>query len=303
LVRITNSREVGKFLHQDYLGLTKQLTSSNQTVTDTRQYDAFGLQTGATGSSPTPFGFAGGWGYQQDSTGLQLLGHRYYDPSTGRFLTRDPIKDGRNWYGYCENNPIIGVDPLGLWSLTEFLTATAAGFGNAFFESLPPVQIYNYCSLMNESGWSPVTASAKMRKGFVEFATLVGAGDERALGTLAGGALAAIATRKLFTTSLKASAGVRMYEHPAGMARSTYRNRHWKARADEPHAAAIYGKDNVERMKRGLAPQRANPKHPKGVESKELSHQGIPYSRGGTKYKERWPSEHAREDPMRRPGY
>ena len=105
---------VSKFLHQDYLGSTKQITSSSQAVTDTRQYDAFGLLTGSSGSTPTPFAFAGGWGYQQDSTGLQLLGHRYYDPSTGRFLIRDPIKDGRNWYGYCENNPLKFVDPAGL---------------------------------------------------------------------------------------------------------------------------------------------------------------------------------------------
>jgi RHS repeat-associated protein len=105
---------VSKFLHQDYLGSTKQITGSNQAVTDTRQYDAFGLQTDTTGSTPTPFGFAGGWGYQQDSTGLQLLGHRYYDPSTGRFLTRGPIQDGRNWYGYCDNRPLIGLDPSGL---------------------------------------------------------------------------------------------------------------------------------------------------------------------------------------------
>ncbi|MDX2065147.1 MAG: RHS repeat-associated core domain-containing protein [Fimbriimonadaceae bacterium] len=53
-------------------------------------------------------------------SGLQLLGHRYYDPSTGRFLTRDPIKDGRNWYTYCENNPLTAVDPLGLWIETAF---------------------------------------------------------------------------------------------------------------------------------------------------------------------------------------
>ncbi|MDX2066064.1 MAG: RHS repeat-associated core domain-containing protein, partial [Fimbriimonadaceae bacterium] len=63
-----------------------------------------------------PFGFAGNWGYQEDGdSGLQLLGHRYYDPSTGRFLTRDPIKDGRNWYSYCENNPLTAVDPAGLF--------------------------------------------------------------------------------------------------------------------------------------------------------------------------------------------
>ena len=101
-------------------------------VTDTRQYDAFGLLTGSSGSTPTPFGFAGGWGYQQDSTGLQLLGHRYYDPSTGRFLTRDPIKDGRNWYGYCENNPLKFVDPAGLVSICGFeFTVETIGDGLA----------------------------------------------------------------------------------------------------------------------------------------------------------------------------
>ena len=42
------------------------------------------------------------------------MGHRYYDSDTGRFLTRDPIKDGRNWYSYCDNNPIQRVDPKGL---------------------------------------------------------------------------------------------------------------------------------------------------------------------------------------------
>jgi len=45
-----------------------------------------------------------------------LLGHRYYDPSTGRFLTRDPIKDGRNWYAYGAGDlaPTLFADPDGL---------------------------------------------------------------------------------------------------------------------------------------------------------------------------------------------
>ena len=60
------------------------------------------------------FGFAGSSGYQEDSdSNLKLLGHRYYDPSTGRFLARDPAYDGRNWYGYCANNPAKSVDPSG----------------------------------------------------------------------------------------------------------------------------------------------------------------------------------------------
>lgn len=47
------------------------------------------------------FGFAGGFGYQTDAeSALQLLGHGYYGPSLGRFLTRDPIQYGRNWCDY-----------------------------------------------------------------------------------------------------------------------------------------------------------------------------------------------------------
>ena len=62
-------------------------------------------------------GFGGEWGYQTDKeTGLVLCGARYYDPSTGRWLTRDPIgyAGGVDLYRYCGNNPINGVDPSGL---------------------------------------------------------------------------------------------------------------------------------------------------------------------------------------------
>ena len=37
-------------------------------------------------------------GYQSDSaTVLQLLGHRYYDPNVGRFLSSDTAQAGTNW--------------------------------------------------------------------------------------------------------------------------------------------------------------------------------------------------------------
>ncbi|MDX1931767.1 MAG: RHS repeat-associated core domain-containing protein [Capsulimonadales bacterium] len=75
--------------------------------------DAFGRFVSGTGSTPTPFGCAGGFGYQADASGLMLLGHRYYDASTGRFLSRDPIHDGYNWYAYCGNDPVNWVDPEG----------------------------------------------------------------------------------------------------------------------------------------------------------------------------------------------
>ena len=79
----------------DRLGTASRQTNAAKGATATRSYDAFGMLLSTTGSPKGPFGFAGAHGYQEDGdTGLKLLGHRVYDPSTGRFLTRDPIKDG-----------------------------------------------------------------------------------------------------------------------------------------------------------------------------------------------------------------
>ncbi len=90
-------------------------TNSAQAVVGQRLTDAFGNQISSSGVWKGRFAYGGPYGYQEDpDTGLRLLGHRYYDSSAGRFLTRDPIKDGRNWYVYCGSNPVTGVDPTGL---------------------------------------------------------------------------------------------------------------------------------------------------------------------------------------------
>ncbi len=39
---------------------------------------------------------------------------RWYDPTLGRFITEDPIKDGNNWHVYVNNNPLTFIDPTGL---------------------------------------------------------------------------------------------------------------------------------------------------------------------------------------------
>ncbi|HEV2471209.1 MAG TPA: RHS repeat-associated core domain-containing protein [Chthonomonadales bacterium] len=46
---------------------------------------------------------------------IVLLGLRYYDPSVGRFINRDPIDygGGINLYTHLHDNPINGADPLG----------------------------------------------------------------------------------------------------------------------------------------------------------------------------------------------
>lgn len=51
-------------------------------------------------------------------TELYYLRARYYDASTGRFVSRDPIGqvDNINLYTYAQNNPLRFTDPMGLGS-------------------------------------------------------------------------------------------------------------------------------------------------------------------------------------------
>ena len=83
---------------------------------------------------------------------------------------------------------------------------------------------------------------------------------------------------------------------------SAVRSRFWKNEASAPDAPQKYGAENIDRMNRGLAPQRYNPDKG-GMESMELSHEPIPARDGGTTFVPRWPQDHATVDPYRRPGY
>ncbi len=77
-------------------------------------YDAWGQLM--SGYNPTPCGDKAQWGYYTDvETGILLLTHRYFDPATGRFLTRDPIglEGGVNLYAYVGNGVVVRTDRLG----------------------------------------------------------------------------------------------------------------------------------------------------------------------------------------------
>ena len=65
-----------------------------------------------TENTHNPFRYCGE--YYDEESGLIYLRNRYYDPSIGRFISEDLIKDGLNWYAYCGGNPINYVDPWGL---------------------------------------------------------------------------------------------------------------------------------------------------------------------------------------------
>ncbi|MFL6210548.1 MAG: RHS repeat-associated core domain-containing protein [Pyrinomonadaceae bacterium] len=99
----------------DPQGSVAQRLDASGAVVSSHQFAAHGAEV--TTPSADPFGYGAQWGYYSDrETGLQLLTNRYYDPSAGRFLTRDPIgyRGGVNLYAYVGNSPTNGIDPSGL---------------------------------------------------------------------------------------------------------------------------------------------------------------------------------------------
>ena len=87
------------------------LTNGNTVVCD-YDYDAYGKEKGGSSADLNPFRYSGE--YFDSETGFIYLRNRYYDPSSARFISEDPIRDGYNWYAYCEGNPIKYADPSGL---------------------------------------------------------------------------------------------------------------------------------------------------------------------------------------------
>ncbi|MDE2127280.1 MAG: RHS repeat-associated core domain-containing protein [Armatimonadetes bacterium] len=96
-----------------WLGSARAETNSSGTATATQDFDAFGNTIASSGSTSSPYNFAGGWAYQSDGdAGLQHGGVRYYDPQVGRFASRDSMLD-QIPYAYCGGEPNDYVDPGG----------------------------------------------------------------------------------------------------------------------------------------------------------------------------------------------
>ncbi|WP_340558756.1 polymorphic toxin-type HINT domain-containing protein [Streptomyces sp. GSL17-111] len=104
---------------------------ANMTVAR-RKFDPFGNPRGEEPTAwPGRDSFLG-TGIDDPLTGLTHIGAREYDPTTGRFISVDPIIDitdplQMNGYAYANNNPVTKSDPTGLMIWDD---ATGQGYGN-----------------------------------------------------------------------------------------------------------------------------------------------------------------------------
>ena len=104
-------------------GLVK---GTDGTTSGQYEYGPFGEVIRATGpmAKANPFRFS--TKYQDDETDLLYYGYRYYNASTGRWNSRDPLEEagGLNLYLFAENAPIGKVDSNG-----REITETGSGGG------------------------------------------------------------------------------------------------------------------------------------------------------------------------------
>lgn len=108
-------------------------------LTKTYKYDAFGVEKNIDNSDTNAFRYCGE--YFDKESGTIYLRARYYDPSIGRFISRDTFTGNNNdplslnLYTYCHNNPILGIDPTGHFKLPNWakvaIGAVAIGIGVA----------------------------------------------------------------------------------------------------------------------------------------------------------------------------
>jgi RHS repeat-associated protein len=122
------------YLHHDQQGSTRLLTNSSGAGVGTATYDAYGNETGSTGTSTTPMGYDGQ--YTNTDTGLVYLRAREYDPITAEFLSVDPTVEVTGQpYAYGEDEPLSNQDPTGLCA-----TAIAAAITTGSLEECEALQ-------------------------------------------------------------------------------------------------------------------------------------------------------------------
>ena len=110
--------DAGNFYYtRDHLRSVREVVDASGTVRARYDYSPWGERSKVSGDLESDFGFTGH--FHHAPSGLVLAPYRAYDPELGRWLSRDPIEEdgGMNLYAYVANNPINGIDPLGLWNL------------------------------------------------------------------------------------------------------------------------------------------------------------------------------------------
>ena len=110
----------------DFLGSVRAWVDDDQKIVQTHSYDPYGHPT----TPMTGFAFTG---EPRDANGLQYHRARYYNPTLAGWLSLDPVEGDMghpmslNGYLYVNGNPVMNIDPTGMFSRTHSLTPGDGG--------------------------------------------------------------------------------------------------------------------------------------------------------------------------------
>ena len=129
------------------------------------EYDAWGNTLSATSSVPALA--TNRYRFQcrewSVATGLTNFRARWYDPATGRWLSKDPIglSGGLNLYAFCCNNPMNVIDPSGRCPDDDWMDWIHTGLDIiGIFDPTPAADGINAIIYVIEGSWNNAAISA-----------------------------------------------------------------------------------------------------------------------------------------------
>jgi len=153
------------YLTADHLGTPVLATSAAGVTMWAGGFEPFGADWNGAQGAGVFLRFAGQWedaNWQGGGleSGLYYNLHRWYEPGTGRYATKDPVGDverrqDRSWYprfgqekfsfyAYVDSNPLVFTDPMGLLKFKGCTPERQSQISRAFKE---------YCSKIQEPGF------------------------------------------------------------------------------------------------------------------------------------------------------
>ena len=246
-----------------------RIVDGSRNVVASYSYDPWGklLSSSGTLANVNPLRYRG---YYYDSeTGFYYLQSRYYDPEIGRFINADSYAStdatgllSTNMFAYCENNPVMRVDPTGelFWDILDVFMAALSW--DDFLES-PSLVNLGWAALDTLALLPGVPSSGYARRG-VEVVSSIShankAKDVAKVGWKVGDNI----------SNLTRAGNVPSW--------STVRQRYWKNEALTNYKE--YSPEDLLRMSQGRAPLALNPNNGK-MYPMELHH---PNGRSGDNF-------------------
>ena len=246
-----------------------RIVDGSRSVVASYTYDPWGkiISSSGTLADINPLRYRG---YYYDSeTGFYYLQSRYYDPEIGRFINADSYAStdatgllSTNMFAYCENNPVMRVDPTGelFWDILDVFMAALSW--DDFLES-PSLVNLGWAALDTLALLPGVPSSGYARRG-VEVVSSIShankAKDVAKVGWKVGDDI----------SNLTRAGNVPSW--------STVRQRYWKNEALTNYKE--YSPEDLLRMSQGRAPLALNPNNGK-MYPMELHH---PNGRSGDNF-------------------